>query len=753
MEKKYWTNFDLLEEVKTICAEKKLPPFAKGHNAVAEKLLQLIGEKDISDKDIHNFKCRYFRVMQKFKPSHGNYEHPKVKEYGNEVFVVLKDKEDISSEASLSSQSSSSQDVLPGRSSRRKNLKELVLGGTQMKYRLDPLITDVKTYASENDIDVTELLGLIIYVINWPAKGEGSKVKAKIGRELFNGNTPVGEISNDVALNFLTKYKFGKRQYTELRLDLKRFVDFPSYNDIRKAKNMLIPVIDNGLPSSLVGVKYVYNDALTKHYQRYFENKTDLCATNYKAIIKDGCDGSGRHSLYSQKNNVETHAIVSLMFVPLEMYEKKINPSPSENKYIIVDSETLPNSADRARPIALIMGKENSDTLKQLYPRVQKEIAEIQNDGLCIKIGERCINLEIEIKSTMTDGASKKLLTGRGGAYCIVSKCSREDGNNYQKYIDGLPMKGVTVDELWEMFRAVEKGGKISKRIPSRDRFGLTQEPLLTSTNVNYLPVLHSLLRVFDWCLKVVYHLRAKLSSWNENNSDKGAIEIAKKEVKDYMRNKTGIVVDEPDSTGAGGNTNTGNNVRNILWNKTNRDALADCVPENKKNLVQSTFRNLAIILRLVSSNCKIDLEKFDILCKNTAQNILIAFNGEIQITPTLHVLLAHGCALVEENGGYGLKIFSEEPLESNNKYIRKFRENLARKTNQIENLTDVCARLWVKSDPIICSIKRKQYCTFCKIHTDHTSLSSTCPEKIKFSPQQEDDAFLDQFLDKNSAE
>ena len=59
----------------------------------------------------------------------------------------------------------------------------------------------------------------------------------------------------------------------------------------------------------------------------------------------------------------------------------------------------------------------------------------------------------------------------------------------------------------------------------------------------------------------------------------------------------------------------------------------------------------------------------------------------EIQITPTLHVLLAHGCALVEENRGYGLKIFSEEPLESNNKYIRKFRENLARKTNQIEIL------------------------------------------------------------------
>ena len=87
---------------------------------------------------------------------------------------------------------------------------------------------------------------------------------------------------------------------------------------------------------------------------------------------------------------------------------------------------------------------------------------------------------------------------------------------------------------------------------------------------------------------------------------------------------------------------------------KKNRDALADCVPENKKYLVQATFRNLAIILRLVSSDCKINLEKFDILCKNTAEKILVSFNGEIEIPNTLHVLLAQGCALVEENGGYG---------------------------------------------------------------------------------------------------
>ena len=71
----------------------------------------------------------------------------------------------------------------------------------------------------------------------------------------------------------------------------------------------------------------------------------------------------------------------------------------------------------------------------------------------------------------------------------------------------------------------------------------------------------------------------------------------------------------------------------------------------------------MAIILRLVSSDCKIHVEKLDLLCKDTAIKILDDFNGEIQIPNTLHVLLAHTCALVEENGGYGFKKLSEEPF------------------------------------------------------------------------------------------
>ena len=99
------------------------------------------------------------------------------------------------------------------------------------------------------------------------------------------------------------------------------------------------------------------------------------------------------------------------MFVVLEIYEIKHNPNSSQNQYVLVYSEPLPNSSDASRPITLIMGKENNETLGELIPLIQSEISDIQEDGLCINIDSRVMNMEIEINSTMTDGKMKTLLS------------------------------------------------------------------------------------------------------------------------------------------------------------------------------------------------------------------------------------------------------------------------------------------------------------------------------------------------------
>ena len=73
MDKEYWTNFDLLDAVKTICAQKGLA-YTKSNSSVAEELLFQIGELSIhssqSEEDkirIDNFRCKYIRVINQFK--------------------------------------------------------------------------------------------------------------------------------------------------------------------------------------------------------------------------------------------------------------------------------------------------------------------------------------------------------------------------------------------------------------------------------------------------------------------------------------------------------------------------------------------------------------------------------------------------------------------------------------------------------------------------------------------------------------
>ena len=58
-------------------------------------------------------------------------------------------------------------------------------------------------------------------------------------------------------------------------------------------------------------------------------------------------------------------------------------------------------------------------------------------------------------------------------------------------------------------------------------------------------------------------------------------------------------------------------------------------------------------------------------------------------------------------NNNKGLGEYSESGLEHNNKFLRFFRQSLARKTSQETNLQDCIERLWLKSDPKVRNIKK----------------------------------------------
>ena len=69
--------------------------------------------------------------------------------------------------------------------------------------------------------------------------------------------------------------------------------------------------------------------------------------------------------------------------------------------------------------------------------------------------------------------------------------------------------------------------------------------------------------------------------------------------------------------------------------------------------------------------------------------------------SPTLHKVLWHGEAVIAYFD-FPISWLSEEPLESNNKIFKKFRQYFARKSSRKDNLRDVFARICVSSDPLV---------------------------------------------------
>ena len=112
----------------------------------------------------------------------------------------------------------------------------------------------------------------------------------------------------------------------------------------------------------------------------------------------DSKGGSGRHSVYDQKGNVHTHNMIMWMWAALEVYKDVpvVNADPSlpststsANGRDIIWNEPSPSSPDAARPILLVLGKEDKDLLYKTVPPVDVEMKELQSSGAKLFDAER----------------------------------------------------------------------------------------------------------------------------------------------------------------------------------------------------------------------------------------------------------------------------------------------------------------------------------------------------------------------------
>ena len=517
-------------------------------------------------------------------------------------------------------------------------------------------------------------------------------------------------------------------------------------------KNITPPILHD---TCITGVRLDYISALKMTIKRVLDVhiKTPV-STDLKVHIKDGVDGSGSHAIYQQQNNVQTNNMIMYMFCVL-----RITDSGTET---IIFEEKSPASPFSMRPVFLVLGKETLVNLEDVKNTV-KERQTVQKIHVTTENG---CNHQITIESDLSciDAKMRGLLSGLGGAYCLLcivdkdTACGRSSVNTPIDIESSCFVINRSYEETRKDYdRLSDDNGQVKRqRKDYANRKGLTQEPLVNE-DLSTVSPLHSLMRSYDFCQNLLYHLRSETFKWTDSalllgNSYQSLID-AKKEVKKLVKRDTDISMDAADPTGKGGNTNKGDICQRLMTD--HRHVLVKLVPER----FQADFRELLcriwIVVKVYTSMDKVNTRIFKEFCLETYNLILSKFNNVdlkwISITPTLHSLLAHGWELISFNDDKGLGEYTESGLENNNKFLRFYRQNLARKINQSANLEDCLTRLWLHSDPGIRDAAPKTVCSRCSSGS-HYSVS--CPTKISpefQSSQTRDEYYLSILLIKRN--
>ena len=243
---------------------------------------------------------------------------------------------------------------------------------------------------------------------------------SQVAELLINGKQKQ-VLSLDTASHLQQKGRMGRTSYQDTRLILKQQtagITLPAWNLLREHQLTITPQIFN--VTSPKGVRCDYKTALSLTIERVLlllpPEEFQHLGEKLIFSFEDGVDGSGGHPIYNQLNNEDTHNIIMYMFSCL-----KASKDGNDEAFW---SEEAPNSPLSQRPLFLLLGKENKDNIKCI-----KEVflERTLNTTLHIEIKGRHFEVSIVCTMSSIDGKMRKLLSGRGGAWCIHCEITRDE--------------------------------------------------------------------------------------------------------------------------------------------------------------------------------------------------------------------------------------------------------------------------------------------------------------------------------------
>lgn len=182
-----------------------------------------------------------------------------------------------------------------------------------------------------------------------------------------------------------------------------------------------------------------------------------------------------------------------------------------------------------------------------------------------------------------------------------------------------------------------------------------------------------------------------------------------------------GLLVDQPKQ--GYGSTNDGNTAWRFCQNSTLSASII--------GINQEIIDRFHAILQTISSDCEIDIEKFQVYAEATARKFVELYFW-YNMPTSVHKILIQGREIIQ-NSLLPIGMMSEEAQESCNKLIKKFRKDFSRKSNRQQTMNDVFLRLLIMSYPIVSS--------FYKVPMKNIkSLSAEATQLLSFSKKVEEE-------------
>lgn len=326
-----------------------------------------------------------------------------------------------------------------------------------------------------------------------------------------------------------------------------------------------------------------------------------------------------------------------------------------DGEYIWINES--PNSSNSCRPISILIDKENMQLTKNIHRETLEKVSSISHQT-AIEFLELPIKCAVNIlpKFVMIDGqAANHIFNNKDTQKCFV--CLK---------------RGKELHQAPDCFTPVDE---------SRLEIGL--KPL------------HSSIRIFEKLLSIRYkkgifretkkNVPANVFQWMKEQN-KAIIRTNKYEVHKQFWNSLKIDVDRPKQ--GFGSTTDGNCAKTAFKNFSVTASILD--------LSEELIHSIHMLICLLYSTTPINPSEYQYICQDIYQMWLEELKDE-SITPSLHLILAHGLEIIEKQD-MRPGLFTEEGLESTHKEIRKIRLRFARKSSREENMLDIIKRLFINS-------------------------------------------------------